>query len=235
MNLRLTRSPRVKSYAVPSPTIVRWIFWSIEWLSQAIHVFPIGLLLPLGVCICTTGLTQAAASERSIAYSRKLPLVDGKRVEGYGGTGRMLIQAPPEKVWQVARDFVSYPRIFTQMRSPRIVSKRVDATEVAFVVDLAFLTLRYTSRFVVDCQEQRMQWQMLPDEQGKLKVNAGYVKIEKAPEGATKLTYSVAGDARRTWFIPGFIKHFLAKRELLRAMRDFRRYVENQKSGVRCQ
>jgi hypothetical protein len=89
--------------------------------------------------------------------------------------------------------------------------------------------VRYVARYVFDTTHRMIQWQLVPHAENNLKSNVGYMQLAEILPGRTQVIYSVAGDLKGTWFVPAFLKRVLAKRAILRAMRDFRRYVEEQR------
>jgi len=207
--------------------------WQRWWYAEVSGV--VRRLVPLILVFLvawTTGVTGAVASyDPSITYVRALPVVGGKEVKGYGGTGRMIVQERPQTLWKVVVDFAHHPQIFTAVRTVKVRHVEAGAKVVTMVVDAGLLTVRYTARYVFDAEQGFVTWHMVPDAQNNLRSNVGYVKLKEVSPGWTQVVYSVSGDLKGTWLVPAFLKRFVAKREVLRAMHDFRRYVEDHLSS----
>jgi uncharacterized membrane protein len=143
----------------------------------------------------------------------------------------MIVQERPQTLWKVVVDFAHHPQIFTAVRTVKVRHVEAGAKVVTMVVDAGLLTVRYTARYVFDAEQGFVTWHMVPDAQNNLRSNVGYVKLKEVSPGWTQVVYSVSGDLKGTWLVPAFLKRFVAKREVLRAMHDFRRYVEDHLSS----
>jgi len=121
--------------------------------------------------------------------------------------GRTVIETTPNCVYNTLTDYEHAPRIFSSLKSCRVVSQTPDSKNIFFSASAAggLLTLAYVLE-VKEKPPNLIEWRRV---NGSFKANQGYWKLEPVRSGkATLVTYSKYVDGGL------FIPKFFIRREL---------------------
>ena len=136
------------------------------------------------------------------------------------------IDASPDILMDVIRDFTSYPTFLPEMEQARILSSEESAWEVFFCVRV-IRRLEYTLRLVQEGPLD-LRWSLV---EGAFTRNDGSWKLEPLDGGKrTRATYSI--ELQVGMFVPGNIVRSLVQRTLPATLDLFKQEAERRAGGV---
>ena len=161
----------------------------------------------------------------------ELPI--SREESAYGGTFCILIEAPLQEIEKAIPEWSKYPEIFSRIREVKLLKEEPDVSVAWFKVDAIFFTLRFSTRYHIDSQNHRMDWELDPESENDLRINTGYLQLLPGEEPDSSLMfYAVASDTKGFFPLPRFLKSYFMKRETRKAMREFKEYVETSLADV---
>ena len=104
-----------------------------------------------------------------------------------GATRSIVINAPPDKVFDVITDYEKYGQFLSEVKSVTTSNRQGNQVTLNYVVDL-IKTVRYCIR-VTEERPKKMSWTFIEGE--VMKDNKGSWVLEPEGEGKTRATYSV--------------------------------------------
>lgn len=138
-----------------------------------------------------------------------------------GATRTIVINAPPEKVFDVITQFERYPEFLPEVKRIRVLERREDAAKVQYEVDVV-KTIRYTILARSE-RPRRMSWTFVEGE--VMKDNKGSWVLEPEGEGRTRVTYTV--EMALGPLVPKAIINTLVDSSLPRMLDAFKRRAES--------
>ena len=138
---------------------------------------------------------------------------------------RAVMNAPPDKCYEVVADFERYPEWAADIKAVTIEARDDDGrpSEVAFRAAAFGRSTNYTLRFDYGNAPKELSWvQTRGDLTSRLDVT--YV-FEPTDHGDTEVTYHLTAELRVP--IPGFIKMRATSRIMATAMRELKARVES--------
>lgn len=138
----------------------------------------------------------------------------------------ILIDAPPDRVAEVIRDFPRYPEWVSAMRSARVTGRGDDglATEVCFVLDVGVFADEYTLRYSYSEDLGHIEWCLTAPSQTQKEQNGSY-DIVPGPDGGSMVTYTLSIELSIAML--GMMKRKAQKMIMDSALRDLKRRVES--------
>lgn len=123
---------------------------------------------------------------------QKGPLVQVEEATGgkFGNaTGIVVVDAPPEKVWDVIVKMDEFKTFMPKVTTSEIVKKSGNDFDVHFVLDVPGPDTDYTVRWSPDPANKTLSGSWVS---GDLKASKWYWKIEAAPNGKSLVTHTLA-------------------------------------------
>ena len=122
----------------------------------------------------------------------------------------VIMQASADKIYQVLKDFESYPEFMDGVSSVSIVSEDGDTTRVQYNLNLI---KKITYTLDITCQEnQSLKWQFV--EGDLFSINNGSWTLKDQGDGSTEVTYQVEVDIKVKMIGSGMIVKKLTEVQL---------------------
>jgi hypothetical protein len=145
-----------------------------------------------------------------------------------GGRGIAIqdIHATPEVIWGRIRDFRAYPRMVDRVDSCEPYFEEGDDVRVRFASTVLGFEYVYFIRHNFRPDEGYVTWTLDYSRESDLDDSVGYWAVIPHPEkpGWSRLFYGI--DMRTRGYMPGFVRHFIAKRGLGEATAWVKREAE---------
>jgi coenzyme Q-binding protein COQ10 len=138
-----------------------------------------------------------------------------------GASRSIVVNAPPEKVFDTIVNYDRYPEWLPEVKKIRTSDRKGNEVKVHYEVDFKIKTIRYTI-LAREERPQRMTWSFVEGE--VMKDNKGSWVLEPAGEGRTKVTYSA--EVAVGPLVPKSILTTLVDQSLPTLLENFKRRVE---------
>lgn len=138
-----------------------------------------------------------------------------------GASRSIVVNAPPEKVFDIVVDYDRYPEWLTEVKRIHTSARQGGEVKVHYEVDFKIKTIRY----IILAREERpkrMSWSFVEGE--VMKDNKGSWVLEPEGEGRTKVTYSV--DVTVGPLVPKSILNALVDQSLPKMLESLKRRAE---------
>ncbi len=137
-----------------------------------------------------------------------------------GATRSIIINAPPEKVFDVITQYERYAEFLPEVKEVRVSERKGSEVKVHYKVDVV-KTIRYTI-LVREERPKRMSWTFVEGE--VMKDNKGSWVLEPEGEGKTRATYTV--EMALGALVPKAIINGLVEGSLPKMLEAFKRRAE---------
>ncbi|MBM7115761.1 type II toxin-antitoxin system RatA family toxin [Archangium primigenium] len=138
-----------------------------------------------------------------------------------GATRSIVINAPPEKLFDVITNYDKYGEFLSEVKKVWTSDRKGNEVKVHYEVDV-IKTIRYTI-LVKEERPRRMSWTFVEGE--VMKDNQGSWVLEPEGEGRTKATYTV--DMALGALVPKAIVNKLTETSLPKMLEAFKRRAES--------
>lgn len=142
-------------------------------------------------------------------------------------TQQMLIDASPQRIWEVLTDFDDYPSWAHDLKSVTVVERDDEGRprDVAFRAAAMGRSTSYTLRYDYDRAPDVLAWRLVKgDITRKLDGSYELRPLDDSP-GRTEVTYHLAVDLLVP--LPGFVKRRAEARIVHTALRQLRSHLEH--------
>jgi uncharacterized membrane protein len=142
-------------------------------------------------------------------------------------TQQMLIDASPQRIWDVLTDFDDYPSWAHDLKSVTVVERDDEGRprDVAFRAAAMGRSTSYTLRYDYDRAPEVLAWRLVKgDITRKLDGSYELRPLDDTP-GRTEVTYHLAVDLLVP--LPGFVKRRAEARIVHTALRQLRSHLEH--------
>ncbi|HKX69833.1 MAG TPA: SRPBCC family protein [Acidimicrobiales bacterium] len=142
-------------------------------------------------------------------------------------TQQMLIDASPQRIWEVLTDFDDYPSWAHDLKSVTVVERDDEGRprDVAFRAAAMGRSTSYTLRYDYDRAPEVLAWRLVKgDITRKLDGSYELRPLDDTP-GRTEVTYHLAVDLLVP--LPGFVKRRAEARIVHTALRQLRSHLEH--------
>ena len=142
-------------------------------------------------------------------------------------TQQMLIDASPQRIWEVLTDFDDYPSWAHDLKSVTVVERDDEGRprDVAFRAAAMGRSTSYTLRYDYDQAPEVLAWRLVKgDITRKLDGSYELRPLDDTP-GRTAVTYHLAVDLLVP--LPGFVKRRAEARIVHTALRQLRSHLEH--------
>jgi ribosome-associated toxin RatA of RatAB toxin-antitoxin module len=137
-----------------------------------------------------------------------------------GASRSIVINAPPEKLFDVITQYERYPEFLSEVKKIRVLDRKENSVKVQYEVDVV-KTIRYTI-LVTEERPKRMSWTFVEGE--VMKDNKGSWVLEPDGQGRTKATYTV--ELALGPLVPKAIVNALTETSLPKMLDAFKRRAE---------
>ncbi|WNG18245.1 type II toxin-antitoxin system RatA family toxin [Cystobacter fuscus] len=137
-----------------------------------------------------------------------------------GASRSIVINAPPEKLFDVITQYEKYPEFLSEVKKIRVLDRKENTVKLQYEVDV-IKTIRYTI-LVTEERPKRMSWTFVEGE--VMKDNKGSWVLEPDGEGRTKATYTV--ELALGPLVPKAIVNTLTESSLPKMLDSFKRRAE---------
>jgi coenzyme Q-binding protein COQ10 len=139
----------------------------------------------------------------------------------------VVVDVPPEKLFDVIVDFERYPEFLPEVKSAKIDAGQGSIKEVTYKVDIKAKVITYTLRHTAE-RPGKLSWTMVKGEM--MKGNDGAWALKPGPRpGTTEATYTI--DLKLSSLVPGFIEKALAEQSLPGLLANFKARAEKLSAG----
>ncbi len=148
---------------------------------------------------------QEAKLERGEPVMREEQFTDEKGHRVGRGVAYIVIDAPPERIWDVILDYDHYAEFYPNVHSAKITKKEGNHIYVHFVLNvLGVLKVKYNVDHTFHKEANRLTWKMDQTKKNDFKETIGFWQIWQRPDGKSLVCYSVYVETGR--WIPGFVQ-----------------------------
>ena len=137
-----------------------------------------------------------------------------------GATRSIVINAPPDKVFDVITDYEKYGQFLSEVKKVSASDRQGNQVTLNYEIDLV-KTIRYSIR-VTEERPKKMSWTFIKGE--VMKDNKGSWVLEPEGEGKTRATYTV--EVAVGPLVPKAIINGLVDQSLPKMMDAFKRRAE---------
>jgi ribosome-associated toxin RatA of RatAB toxin-antitoxin module len=137
-------------------------------------------------------------------------------------TRSIVINAPPERVFDVICDYEKYPQFLSEVKSIRTSGRRGNQVDIHYEVDV-MKHIHYTLRMTED-RPRGLVWTFVEGE--LLKDNRGGWVLEPTADGKTKAIYTV--DIALGLLVPRALLSAMVESSLPKMLESFKKRVESQ-------
>jgi len=136
-------------------------------------------------------------------------------------TRSILINAPPERVFDVISDYERYPEFLSEVKSIRTSGRQGNQVNIHYEVDV-MKRIRYTLRMTED-RPRGLQWTFV--EGDVMKDNKGGWVLEAKPDGKTNAIYTV--DVALGLLVPRPLVTAMVESSLPKMLESFKKRIES--------
>jgi len=140
-----------------------------------------------------------------------------------GASRSIVINAPPEKVFDVVVAYEKYPEFMKEVKEVKTSNRKGNQVDVQYKVDL-MKSIKYSLRMTEE-RPSKVSWTFIEGE--FMKDNKGSWLLEPAGAGQTKATYSI--EMALGPLIPKSIVNAMVDNQLPKMLEDMKRRVESMK------
>ena len=120
-------------------------------------------------------------------------------------TSGIIINAPPEKVYEVILDYGKYPEYMPSTEEVTVLKEEGNIKHVQYRIKFKFSVLKYEVTYVLDMEHfpnKGTKWDLLESKDGKIKSTYGSWQLFPIEGGRTAAFYSVYSDIKNiSWII----------------------------------
>jgi coenzyme Q-binding protein COQ10 len=139
-----------------------------------------------------------------------------------GATRSIVIDAPPEKVFDVITDYDRYAEFLTEVKQVQSSGRKGNEVDVAYAIDL-IKRIHYTLHMVEE-RPKTVRWTFVKGE--LMKDNRGSWTLESLPDGKTRATYAIEVGVGP--LVPRSIVNALMDQSLPKMLEAFKKRVETR-------
>lgn len=132
--------------------------------------------------------------------------------EAHGRTS-VLVERPVEECFRIFCEFDQQYRFFPRMKVSRVLKRDDDTVVIYKELGYPLITIKFTHRLTVDPGAYRVDFVTEPAGVNNIKYTSGYFRFEEVDEERALFTYEMT-KMDVGFRIPGFIKTFMASRDL---------------------
>ena len=148
---------------------------------------------------------QEAKLSKGEPVLREEQFTDDKGHRVGRGVVYIVIDAPPEKIWDVILDYDHYAEFYPNVHKAEITKKEGNHIYVYFVLNaLGVLKIKYNIDHTFHKDENRLTWKMDQSKKNDFKESIGFWQIWPRKDGKSLVCYSVYVETGR--WIPGFLQ-----------------------------
>jgi coenzyme Q-binding protein COQ10 len=137
-------------------------------------------------------------------------------------TRSIVIDAPPERVFDVIADYQRYPEFLSEVKSIRTSDRIGNQVDIHYEVDVV-KRIHYTLRMVEE-RPRALRWTFVKGE--VMKDNRGSWTLEPTPDGKTRATYTL--DVAVGLLVPRPLLAALVDSSLPKMLESFKKRVESR-------
>jgi coenzyme Q-binding protein COQ10 len=138
-------------------------------------------------------------------------------------TRSIVINAPPERVFDVIADYEHYPEFLPEVKSIRTSARQGSQVDIHYEVDV-MKRIKYTLRMTED-RPKGLKWTFVEGE--VMKDNTGGWVLEAQPDGKTKAIYTV--DVALGMLVPKALVTAMVESSLPKMLEAFKKRIEAAK------
>jgi ribosome-associated toxin RatA of RatAB toxin-antitoxin module len=140
-------------------------------------------------------------------------------------TRSIRIETPVETVFEVIRDYPSYPRFLPEVKAAEVLERRGNEVDVKYQVEV-MKTIRYTLKMREE-RPSRIHWSFVGGEM--MRDNKGFWELKPEGENATVATYNI--EVTLGPLVPKAIVNALVSQSLPKMLECFKRRAESVASS----
>jgi len=163
-----------------------------------------------------SSLTQGSIVRRPISNGKGSKL---------GGTSFILVDAPPEKVWNALFSFNRYPDIFPRTMKTSVVARKPGSVLLDMEQGSSLIGVNYSLSATYDRDKMEIVCRMVRSRPHDLSEVQGFWRLIPQKDGRTLVAYGAVIGINS-----GLIKYWagdVIERGLLNAPRDLKKYIES--------
>jgi ribosome-associated toxin RatA of RatAB toxin-antitoxin module len=158
----------------------------------------------LPLLAATLALLLVARATRAVEFSKtekgqlaqgkvvRKPLSNSRQGGFYGGTGWIVVDAPPDIVWQAISDWSSYPKIFPNTVAAEELSRKGDRSMLKMELGHKLISVTYHCEITRDQERRILSFRLLENLPHDIEAARGYWRLFPQEDGRTLVAYVVA-------------------------------------------
>jgi uncharacterized protein YndB with AHSA1/START domain len=141
-------------------------------------------------------------------------------------TERMVVKAPPERVWEVLTDFASYPTWANGLKAANVLDHDDEGRGrlVQFRAAAMGRSTTYTLEYDYTAAPRELSWKLVDGDITRA-LDGAYELVSATGEGTTEVIYNLTVDLRMP--LPGFVKRRAEGLIIHTALDELRNYLED--------
>ena len=139
-----------------------------------------------------------------------------------GATRSIVIDVPPEKLFDVIVDYDRYPEFLPEVKEAHSKDRKGNAVDVDYVADVV-KRIRYTLHHVEE-RPRAVRWTFVKGE--LMRDNHGSWTLEPTPDGKTRATYTIEVGVGP--LVPRSIVNMLVDQSLPKLLEAFKKRAEGR-------
>lgn len=120
------------------------------------------------------------------------PLSNSRQGGFYGGTGWIVVDAPPDVVWAAIADWDSYHKIFPNTVSAEEISRKGDRSLLKMKLGHKLISVIYHCEIIKDTQRKILSFKLVENLPHDITAARGYWRLFPQEDGRTLVAYVVA-------------------------------------------
>lgn len=122
----------------------------------------------------------------------KKPLSNSRQGGFYGGTGWIVVDAPPDVVWAAIADWDSYHKIFPNTVSAEEISRKGERSLLKMKLGHELISVIYHCEIIRDNQRKILSFKLVENLPHDIAAARGYWRLFPQEDGRTLVAYVVA-------------------------------------------
>jgi ribosome-associated toxin RatA of RatAB toxin-antitoxin module len=139
-----------------------------------------------------------------------------------GASRSIVVDVPPEKLFDVIVDYDRYPEFLSEVKEARSKDRKGNAVDVDYVADIV-KRIHYTLHHVEE-RPRAVRWTFVKGE--LMRDNHGSWTLEPTPEGKTRATYMIEVGVGP--LVPRSIVNMLVDQSLPKLLEAFKKRAEGR-------
>lgn len=137
-------------------------------------------------------LTPEEIAKLQAGKTVRKPLSTSRQKGFYGGTGFVVVDAPPEVIWAALQDWDSYPKIFPRTVTTKKIAHNGNQSLVQMELGYKILKVQYSVTVLPEPEKQTVTFSLVKNRPHDIESTQGYWRLFPQEDGRTLVAYAIA-------------------------------------------